>query len=72
MSTSSSSYQPSALFNLAGRIAVVTGGGTGIGSKIASGLAASGAKVYVTGRRLEVLEKFAREWDGTGGGEIVP
>ncbi|TFK27993.1 short-chain dehydrogenase [Coprinopsis marcescibilis] len=66
------SYRPQALFDLTGRVALVTGGGTGIGFMIAKGLAASGAKVYITGRRLEVLEKVASEWDTQLGGRLVP
>lgn len=66
------SYQPNALFNLSQRIALVTGGGTGIGLMITKGLAASGAKVYITGRRLEVLQKVQQGWDKGLGGEIVP
>ena len=38
----------------------------------AQGLAASGAKVYITGRRLELLEKVSGEWDKQIGGEIFP
>ena len=66
------SYRPGAVFDLSNRIAIVTGGGTGIGLKIATGLAASGAKVYMTGRRLAVLQKVADEWDKGIGGEMVP
>ncbi|KAF9820635.1 hypothetical protein IEO21_01338 [Rhodonia placenta] len=62
------------LFNLHGRVALVTGGGTGIGWMIAEGLAVNGAKVYITGRRKQVLEqvagKFAQE--NKGDGSIVP
>jgi len=68
-----SSYRPQNLYNLSGRIAVVTGGGTGIGLMIAHGLAGSGAKVYITGRRVEVLQKAASSWnDQKIGGTIIP
>jgi 2-deoxy-D-gluconate 3-dehydrogenase len=43
----------SGLFDLAGRVAVVTGGNGGIGFGIASGLARAGAAVVVAGRRAE-------------------
>lgn len=39
------------LFRLDGKVAVVTGGGTGIGRAIALGLASAGADVVVAGRR---------------------
>jgi NAD(P)-dependent dehydrogenase (short-subunit alcohol dehydrogenase family) len=42
--------------SLAGRHAVVTGGGTGIGAAIARALAAEGAKLTLIGRRREPLE----------------
>ncbi|KAJ3814647.1 hypothetical protein F5876DRAFT_86271 [Lentinula aff. lateritia] len=50
-------FKANALFDLTGRIAMVTGGGTGIGYMIARGLAANGAKVYITGRRADVLQR---------------
>ncbi|MFK8113616.1 MAG: SDR family oxidoreductase [Rubripirellula sp.] len=44
---------------LAGKVVVITGGGTGIGSGIARGLAEAGCKVVIGGRRAEPLEKLA-------------
>jgi len=44
---------------LSGKHALVTGGGTGIGLAIARALAADGAEVTITGRRLSVLEEVA-------------
>lgn len=42
-----------------GKHALVTGGGTGIGRDIAEALAAAGAQVTITGRRLDVIEAVA-------------
>lgn len=67
------SYRPQHIYDLSGRVAIVTGGGTGIGLMIAQGLASSGAKVYITGRRLEVLQKVADSWNQKdNAGTIIP
>ncbi len=47
--------------SISGKHAIVTGGGTGIGLAIARALAAEGAQVTITGRRLEVLQEVATE-----------
>ena len=49
----------SAIASIAGKHALVTGGGTGIGLAIARALAGAGAEVTITGRRAEVLEQAA-------------
>ena len=51
---------------LAGRVAVVTGGGTGLGREMALALAAAGADIAVVGRRTAPLEAAAREAAGMG------
>ncbi|PBK64122.1 NAD(P)-binding protein [Armillaria solidipes] len=57
--------------SLSGRVGLITGGGTGIGFAISKAFAANGAKVYITGRRLEVLEESAASLTGVPG-SIVP
>jgi NAD(P)-dependent dehydrogenase (short-subunit alcohol dehydrogenase family) len=55
------------LFDLTGRVAVVTGGGTGLGKGMAIGLAEAGAQVVLAGRRQDVLDAAAQEIRGLGG-----
>lgn len=50
---------------LTGKIAVITGGSTGIGLATAKRFAAEGASVYITGRRQDALDEAARSI-GTG------
>lgn len=52
--------------NLAGKNAVVTGGGTGIGRAIAEILAAHGCHVIISGRREEKLREVCAAFTGPG------
>ncbi|KAK0432606.1 short-chain dehydrogenase [Desarmillaria tabescens] len=59
------------VMSLCGRVGLVTGGGTGIGFMIAKAFAANGAKVYITGCRLDVLKQAAASVTGVPG-SIIP
>lgn len=68
-----SHFDVNRLFSVKGWTCVVTGGGTGIGLMATQALVANGAKVYITGRRKEVLENAAETHTPDGsGGQIVP
>jgi len=54
-------------FSLKGKSGIVTGGGSGIGKAIATGLVQAGAEVVIVGRNKERLEKTAGEIRKFGG-----
>ena len=56
---------------LDGQVAIVTGGGSGIGRESAKLLAAEGAQVVITGRRREPLEAVVGEIEKAGGWAIA-
>ena len=55
------------LFDLAGRTALVTGGGRGIGRHAAVGLAEAGARVLVASRKQANCQQVVEEIEGAGG-----
>jgi len=54
------------IFDIKGKVALVTGGSTGIGAMITEALVSAGAKVYISSRNAEVLENFATEMRKSG------
>jgi gluconate 5-dehydrogenase len=60
------------LFKLTGKVALVTGGGRGIGKFIATGLAEAGADLIITSRKMKNLESAAREIEKECGGKVFP
>ena len=53
--------------SLSGKVAIVTGGGRGIGRSIVHALADEGADVAIVARQLEPIEEAAREVEERGG-----
>ena len=62
----------SELFNVSGKVAVVTGGSRGIGEMITSGFLANGVKVYITARKEGPLVEKAEELIKKYGGICIP
>ncbi|KAL8702613.1 MAG: hypothetical protein Q9201_004219 [Fulgogasparrea decipioides] len=60
------------LFNVKDKVALVTGGGSGIGLMAVQALAVNGAKVYIVGRTEEKLERVAETHGKDISGQIIP
>ena len=59
------------LFNIKGKVAVVTGGSRGIGEMITSGFLANGVKVYISARKAPALIEKAKELTDKFGQECI-
>ncbi|GAB4513465.1 MAG: SDR family oxidoreductase [Roseibium sp.] len=57
---------PDRLFGISGKIALVTGGATGIGRMAAQGLMAAGARVLIASRKEDACRAAAEELNGLG------
>jgi gluconate 5-dehydrogenase len=57
---------PNTLFDLTGKVAIVTGTSRGLGQYFARALAAAGADLVLTSRHPETLHEFQREIEGLG------
>ncbi|KAK3806771.1 MAG: hypothetical protein J3Q66DRAFT_358433 [Benniella sp.] len=66
-----SSMHSSSLFDVKGKVVLVTGGSRGIGLMIAHGFIVNGAKVYISSRSADVCDKVAKELTKLGPGECV-
>ena len=60
------------LFDMTGRVVVVTGGTRGIGRALAEGYVSAGAKVVVASRKAEVCDQVAAELSEFGECVSVP
>ena len=60
------------LFNISGKVAVVTGGSRGIGEMITAGFLANGVKVYISARKAPALIEKARELSEKYNQECIP
>jgi 3-oxoacyl-[acyl-carrier protein] reductase len=63
----STTMKASDLFDLTGRVALVTGASSGLGTQFARALADNGAAVALVARRADRLDSLRREIEGKGG-----
>ncbi|KAI9480654.1 MAG: hypothetical protein EXX96DRAFT_188061 [Benjaminiella poitrasii] len=59
------------LFDVKGKVVLVTGGSRGIGKMIATGFVSAGAIVYISSRTKEACERVATELNSKGPGQCI-
>lgn len=57
---------------LEGQTIIITGGGTGLGRSMGTYMLELGANLVITSRKIEVLEKTAKEMEEQTGGKVLP
>lgn len=62
---------PATLFDLSGRVALITGASSGLGVTFARGLATAGADLVLAARRTDKLEEVAADITSTTGRRVV-
>ncbi|KAK2630563.1 hypothetical protein QTJ16_001383 [Diplocarpon rosae] len=72
MSQSNNKFLLSSVFNVKDKVALITGGGSGIGLMATQALAVNGAKVYIVGRTEEKLQSVVKNHGQNIAGEIIP
>ncbi|PLB54218.1 short chain dehydrogenase/reductase family [Aspergillus steynii IBT 23096] len=70
--SSNQNFRLENLFNVKGKVALITGGGSGIGLMATQALAVNGAKVYITGRTGSKLDRVVELYGRDIPGQIIP
>lgn len=63
--------EPSELFDMTGKVALVTGGSRGLGRVMAHGFSQAGAQVVIASRKGEACEQAAREIESVTGNRVL-